>query len=276
MEKNQSGRLTEQHKKSQGVLGIFGEEAQRHDRDVYGNQYGVKALLEKEYPMLKFRYRKEISKKEINEALQKVDKELGQTLYVSNSKIKPDGGIIEVQDDNGCWRVILISEAKHQGKDIENIKKGVLVGKNEDQDLMVAGNAIERSHKNISEIANFMLAEPHFPYILFLEGSNFLTHDIVVERPDGRKVTLTYNNGALNRLDRLTAANYGLPINTILCENRFVLCNGRTIMLQAASIYTQPEGERWNKHEMMDIMLEVARTSLKLIGKDLFKQLTSK
>ena len=63
---------------------------------------------------------------------------------------------------------------------------------------------------------------------------------------------------------------------TILCENRFVLCNGRTIMLQAASIYTQPEGERWNKHEMMDIMLEVARTSLKLIGKDLFKQLTSK
>lgn len=276
MKKNQSGRLTKQHKKSQGVIGIFGEEAQQHDKDVYDNQYGVKALLEEEYPMLKFRYRKEISKKEINDALQKVDKELGQALYVGNSNIKPDGGIIEVQDDNGCWRVVLVSEAKHQGKDIENIRKGVLVGKNSDQDLMVAGNAIERSHKNISEIANYMLAEPHFPYILFLEGSNFLTHDIVVERPDGRKVTLTYNNGALNRLDRLTAANYGLPINTNLCENRFVLCNGRTIMLQAASIYAQPEGEHWDKNEMIAIMLEVARTSLNLIGKDLFKQLTSK
>ena len=276
MKKNQSGRLTEQHKKNQGAIGIFGEEAQKHDKDVSDNQYGVKSLLEKEFPMLKFRYRKEISKKEINAALQKIDKELGQTLYVSNSNIKPDGGIIEVQDDNSCWRVILVSQAKHQGKDIENIRKGILVGKNNDQDLMVAGNAIERSHKNISEIANFMLAEPHFPYVLFLEGSNFLTHDIVVERPDGRKVTLTYNNGALNRLDRLTAANYGLPINTILCENRFVLCNGRTIMLQAASIYAQSEGEHWNKNEMIDIMLEVARTSLKLIGRDLFKQLTSR
>ena len=25
---------------------------------------------------------------------------------------------------NGCWRVVLVSEAKHQGKDIENIKAG--------------------------------------------------------------------------------------------------------------------------------------------------------
>ena len=40
---------------------------------------------------------------------------------------------------------------------------------------MAAGNAIERAYKNISEIANFMLAERYFPYILFLEGSNFLT-----------------------------------------------------------------------------------------------------
>lgn len=275
MEKNQSSRLTEQHEKSQGVVGIFGIEAQQHDKDVFNNQKSVIELLEEEFPKFKFRYRKVVTKKEINEALQKVDKELGQTLFLTKSRIQPDGGIIEVLDDNGCWRVILVSEAKHQGKDIENIRKGKLVGRKRDKDLMPAGNAIERSHKNISEIANFMLAEPHFPYVLFLEGTNFLTHDIIVERPDGRKVTLSYNNGTLNRLDRLTAANYGLPINTNLCENKYVLCNGRTIMLQAASIYTQPDGEHWNKAEMKKIMLEVARTSLNLIGKDLFKQLTS-
>ena len=274
MKKNQSSRLTAQHKKSQGVIGIFGEEAQLHDHNVYDNQYGVKSLLEKEFPKLKFRFRPEISKKEINETLQKIDSALGQTLFVNNSNIKPDGGLIEVLDDNNKWRVVLVSEAKHQGKDIENIKKGILVGKNNDQDLMVAGNAIERSHKNISEIANFMLGEAHFPYVLFLAGSNFLTHDIMIERPDGRKITLTYNNGALNRLDRLTAANYGLPINTNLCQNRFVLCNGRTIMLQATSIYTQPDGENWDKKEMLNIMLDVARTSLNILAKDLFKQLT--
>lgn len=274
MKKNQSKRLTEQHKESHGVIGIFGEEAQQHDHDVYDNQYGVKRLLEKEFPMLTFRFRPEISKREINDALRKIDPSLGQTLYVQNSNIKPDGGLIEVLDDNGKWRVVLVSEAKHQGKDIENIRNGILVGKNNDQDLMVAGNAIERSHKNIAEIANLMLGELHFPYVLFLEGSNFLTHDITIERPDGRKITLTYNNGALNRLDRLTAANYGLPLNTNLCENKFVLCNGRTIMLQATSIYTQPDGERWDQNEMIQIMLDIARKSLNILSKDLFAQLT--
>ena len=276
MKKTQSKRLTEQHKLSQGVIGIFGEEAHQHDSDVSDNSHIAQKLLEKEFPQLTFRYRKDISKAEINLALQKVDKYLGQTLFVKNSRIKPDGGIIEVKDDNGNWRVILVSEAKHQGKDIENIRNGTLVGKNNNQDIMVAGNAIERAYKNISEIANYMLLEPHFPYILFLEGSNFLTHDITIERPDGRKVTLTYNAGNLNRLDRLTAANYGMPINTNLCENRFVSCDGLNIMLQAVSIYAQNDGERWKTDDMVAIMIEVANTSLKMLGKDLFKQLTAK
>ena len=232
------------------------------------------AQLQKEFPKLEFRYRRDLSKYEINEALQKIDKSLGQTLFVPNARIKPDGGIIEVKDDNGNWRVVVVSEAKYQGKDIENIRKGILVGKNNDQVLMAAGNAIERAHKNVCEIANYMLTEPYFPYILFLEGSNFLTQDIKIQRPDGSTYTITYNDGTLNRLDRLTAANYGMPINTNLCENKFVSGNGLTIMLQAASIYTQGDGKHWNNEDMIEIMLDIARTSLRMIGKDLFKQLT--
>lgn len=208
-------------------------------------------------------------------ALQQVDAYLGQTLFVGKSRISPDGGIIEVRDDHGNWRVVLVSEAKHQGKDIENIQAGKLVGKKKDQDIMDAGNAIERVYKNINEIANYMLAERHFPYILFLEGSNFLTQNVTVTRPDGREVTLVYNLGKLNRLDRLTAANYGMPINTNLCENRFVECNGVSIMLQAASIYTRGEGGHWNDEDMISIMLDVSRTSLRMLGTDLFDQLTS-
>lgn len=272
--KNQSKRLTNQHKKSQGVVGIFGEEAKSHDITVGKISQLVIKQLEKDYPQLSFQYRKSIKKEEINEALQKVDKNLGQTLFVSNSSIKPDGGIIEVKDDNGIWRIILVSEAKHQGKDIENIQKGKLVGKNNNQDLMAAGNAIERSHKNISEIANFMLAESHFPYILFLEGSNFLTETISVKRPDGRIVTLNYNSGMLNRLDRLTSANYGMHINTNLCENKFVKHNKKTMMLQATSIYTQGDGEKWDAEKMFEIMIEVSKTSLKALGSDIFNQIT--
>ncbi len=272
--KNQSKRLTSQHKKSQGVVGIFGDEAKLHDFSVGKISHLVIEQLEKDFPQLSFQYKTSIRKEEINEALQKIDKDLGQTLFVSNSSIKPDGGIIEVKDDKGNWRIVLVSEAKHQGKDIENIKKGKLVGKNNDQDLMAAGNAIERSHKNISEIANLMLSESHFPYVLFLEGSNFLTETISIKRPDGRIVNLEYNSGMLNRLDRLTSANYGMPINTNLCENKFVKHTDKAIMLQATSIYTQGNGGKWDAKEIFEIMVEISKTSLKVLGSDIFNQIT--
>lgn len=273
--KNQSKRLTTQHKESQGVIGIFGEEAQLHDLEVSNISHLAIDVLKKEFPQLSFRYRQSISKKEINESLHKIDEELGQTLFVSDSKIKPDGGIIEVKDDNGSWRIILVSEAKHQGKDIENIKQGKLVGKSSNQDLMVAGNAIERAHKNIAEIANFMLSESYFPYVLFLEGSNFLTQDVAVTRPDGRVVNLVHNSGALNRLDRLTAANYGMKINKNVCKNKIIANDDYSIMLQATSIYTQGDGKHWQEKEMLKIMLEISRTSLQMLGRDIFNQLTT-
>lgn len=276
MEKGQSNRLTVQQKEGQGPITIFHKDAQIHDKEVGNTSLFVKKQLEFEFPMLTFRYRKDLYKKEINEALKRVDEYLGQTLFVESASIRPDGGLIEVQDDNGNWRVVLVSEAKHQGKDIENIRAGKLVGKKNNQDLMAAGNAIERAYKNVNEIANFMLSERYFPYILFLEGSNFLTQNVTVIRPDGREVTLVYNDGTLNRLDRLTAANYGMPINTNLCENRFVKCNGASIMLQAASIYTKGGGGHWNDEDMIMIMLEVARTSLKMLGTDLFEQLSKR
>lgn len=272
--KNQSFRLTVQHKESGGVIGIFGSEAQKHDKNVYEVTLDVMKQLEKEFPKLSFRHRNSISKNEINMALRNIDPELGQTLYLKDSSIRPDGGIIEVKDDNNKWRIVLVSEAKHQGKDIENIKKGILVGTQKNQDLMAAGNAIERAHKNIKEIANFMLAESHFPYVMFIEGSNFLTQNIEIVRPDGRIVTLIYDSGILNRLDRLTAANYGMPFNKNLCKNKFVVHEDKNIMLQAASIYTQGDGASWDTNSMFDIMVEVSKTSLQVLGSSLFNSLT--
>ena len=162
MKKGQSDRLTEQQKEGQGPITIFHQDAQVHDEDIGKTSLLAKEKLEDEFPILKFRYRNGLSKEEINEALQKVDKYLGQTLFVEGASIKPDGGIIEVKDDKGNWRVVLVSEAKHQGKDIENIKAGKLVGKQNNQDIMAAGNAIERAYKNVNEIANFMLSECYF------------------------------------------------------------------------------------------------------------------
>ncbi len=154
--------MSKQHKESLGVTNIFTDEAKLHDMGVNSISKLVMQKLEDEFKGLSFRYRVSITKREINSVLQGLDSELGRTLFVQSSKIKPDGGIIEVKDD-GNWRVILITEAKYQGKDIENIQKGILVGKDSNQDLMQARNAIERAYKNIAEMANFMLKELHFP-----------------------------------------------------------------------------------------------------------------
>ncbi len=268
--------MSKQHKESQGVTNIFTDEAKLHDMGVSSIFKLVMQKLEDEFKGLSFRHRASITKREINSVLQGLDSELGRTLFVQNSKIKPDGGIIEVKDDERNWRVILITEAKYQRKDIENIQKGILVGKDSNQDLMQAGNAIERAYKNIAEMANFMLKELHFPYILFLEGSNFLTQTISVKRPDGRVVILEYSSGVLNRLDKLTAANYGMPVNQNLCQNKFVQNKDRVIMLQAISIYTQGDGQKWNLNKMFEVMFEAAKTSLRVLGSSLFNQIVGK
>jgi type II restriction enzyme len=262
MKKKQTDRLSVEKIRGQGPKEIFGENAQKHDMSVSKYSEIVFEELENAFPRLKFRFRKKIDKEEINEKLNSVDSRLGVTIFVEKASIKPDGGIIEVKDAEGKWRIVLVCEAKHQGKDIENISKGIFVGKNKNQELMVAGNAIERSHKNINEIRNIMINEKHFPYILFLQGSNFLTEPQIVERPDGTKVILEYSRG--NRIDRLTAANYSLPINQNSCENIFISVDGQSVMLQAVSIYTKPT--EWTIEEMLPIMMDVSLTSLKIIG----------
>lgn len=272
----QSDRLTRQHSESHGVIGIFGDEAKDHDLEVWKIANRALGDLRKKYPQIQFRIRKSITKKEINQVLNRIDSELGKVLFVDSASIIPDGGLIEVLDDHDRWRVVLVSEAKHQGKDIENIKAGVLVGKNKDQDLMAAGNAIERAYKNISEIGNLMLAESYFPYVIFLEGSNFLTRDLVVKRSDGRKVKLYRNSGTLNRLDRLTSACYGMNINQNHCANKVIKLDRVNVMLHSTSLYTQGDGGKWREDHMLNVMMEIAETSLRMLASDLFKQLVRK
>lgn len=264
MSKGQTGRLTNQHISSGGASGIYGEDAQIHDKAVGRASMNVFEKLKQEYPRYQFRLRTSLGKQEINEKLNSIDKRLGETLFVKSSSIKPDGGIIEVQDKDNKWRVVLVSEAKFQGKDVENIKAGVLVGKKKNQVFMQAGNAIERVYKNINEIRNFMLDEYHFPYAVFLQGSNFATETIQVFKPDGSFVEIRHNSGGMNRIDRVTAANYCMKINNNYCKNIFIAHNNSSIMLQAASIYARCEP--WKEDEMEQIMMDIANTSIGILN----------
>jgi len=260
----QTDRLRAEKIRGQGPKEIFGENAQKHDMSVHNISNIVFDTLKTTFPNLEFRFRRSLEKNEINRKLNEVDARLGVTIFLENASIIPDGGIIEVKDSQDKWRIVLVSEAKHQGKDIENISKGVLVGKNNNQELMAAGNAIERSHKNINEIRNIMIDEKHFPYVLFLQGSNFITEPITVTKPDGSEVVLYPNDGTLNRIDRLTSANYSLPINQNSCENIDISIDGQSVRLQSVSIYAK--ATEWTNEEMFNIMMDVSLTSLRIIG----------
>lgn len=265
--KGQALRLGIQQELGGGPLTIFGAAAQKHDLSIREVTAGVLIKLAEEFPNLEFRLRTSLTKKEINEKLRSFDARLGQALFVESASIRPDGGITEVKDRHGKWRVVLVGESKHQGNDVEKILAGVLQGKDKDQDFMAAGNAIERMHKNVLELRNFMLDEKHFPYVVFLQGSNFATESFDVTRPDGRVVRVIHDSGLLNRIDRLTASSLSREINQNYCENIMVRAGDHEHMFQIASLYCK--AQPWETKEMADRMLDVARTSLKILGADL-------
>lgn len=268
--KGQARRLNREKAASGGQLGIFGQSAQQHDASIGEVAGSVFLALSEKYKSLQFRQRASVSKREIHQVLNSIDKNLGRTLFIDKSSVKPDGGLIEVLDINGAWRIILVGESKHQGNDVEMIVAGQKQGKNKDADLMVAGNAIERIHKNILEFRNLMLREPHFPYIVFLQGSNFSIDTFTVEDPAGRKVTISHTDGSLNRIDRVTASSYGAPINQNYCRNRNITVDGIIVKLQIPSLYFQCAA--WDSGVMYEKMLEVAETSLSAIAGDLRRE----
>jgi type II restriction enzyme len=269
MGKGQATRLSKQHIKSGGATGIWSEEALTHDGDIRDAANKVFEKIRKICPGRKFRQRKTITKSEIHQKLHKIDSRLGNKLFVASASIKPDGRILEVQDNNGNWRVILIGESKHQGNDIANVKAGKRTADLEKKGkyVMPAGNAIERVHKNIQETKNFMLNERHFPYVVFLQGSNFAVETVKVNWPGGPEIEIAPHDSNLNRIDRVTAANYGMPINKNYCENILINTNESIIMLQSTSIYARHN--LWPLKDMCLIMLEIAMTSLKLLDDEI-------
>jgi len=261
--KGQAKRLGQQQTAAGGQVGIFGHEAQMHDTEIGRVSARVLKELERIYPIHKFRLRWSITKHEINEALKKIDKKLGKVLFIKNASVKPDGGIIEVQDKDGQWRIVLVGESKHQGNDIEKIQDGVKQGKNKDADFMAAGNAIERVHKNIQEFRNLMLGERHFPYVVFLQGSNFITKPFKIFSKDGREIEISPDDGSLNRIDRVTASNFCMEINSNYCRNSFVTIGNVQHMLQAPSLYFQSAS--WSGETMFTVMIDIAKTSICLL-----------
>lgn len=82
-------------------------------------------------------------------------------------EIKPDGGVIWLKKDDGTEpdRLVLVSEIKKQGTNVERIAEG--------KGRQAQGNAIERLGKNLIRIKAMMNHEPITPFVCFGWGCDF-------------------------------------------------------------------------------------------------------
>jgi type II restriction enzyme len=267
--KGQSERLSIHKTETGGPLEIFHKLAKEHDASVKQATKNIKTVLENMYPKHEFRIRPTLHKSEINKRLNELDKRLGVELFV-NGYIMPESGLLEIKDKSEKWRLLLIGEAKFQGKDIQHIEHGFRTDtvKQMGKFTMGAGNVVERGFKNIVEVQNYMMAERYFPYVLLCYGSNFLTEELVLDWPGDEKsspqeVKLSPSDGSLNRIDRMSAANYGMGVNQNLCRN-IILENGTK--LQPMSMYVSHSA--FSMKTIMEIFMTITETSIEVLTEE--------
>ena len=208
---NQSAGLSKRHLRDGGGRSINSDTAKKLDKSIKPLTNRVLQVMQNTYPELQFRIIKTIKKSEINAVLNSIHPDLGVELFNKKANVRPDGGILQVQDASGNWRTLLISEVKHQGNDVKSLMEG-------EKPKFYGGNVIERFSKNVAELQNWMRKESYFPYIIFCQGSNLYTESQHIVGKNGFEHTFEPEAG-FNRVDRMTSACFGSKVNTVYCEN---------------------------------------------------------
>ncbi|MCY4625492.1 MAG: hypothetical protein OXC99_10905 [Chloroflexi bacterium] len=144
-----------------------------------------------------------------------------------SSNMRPDGGILSIEDDNGRFYPILIVEVKNQGTNDLRLKEG--------KPIQAKGNAIERLGKNVIGLRTALLAESIFPFVCFGYGYDFREDSSIRDRV----VTI----GMFGQLNQIHIVNEGT-------QGQF----------NRGSFFFREEA--WTFEEMKSIMLEIAQRSI--------------
>ena len=147
--------------------------------------------------------------------------------YFETSAMRPDGGILSLEDVDGSLFPILIVEVKNQGTN--DLRKA------EGKPPQSRGNAIERLGKNVIGFRTAMLNEAIIPFVCFGDGCDFTDSSSILDRV-------------------VTIAMFG-PLNKIHLMN-----TGKDGRFNRGSFFFRPEA--WTPEEMEEIMYQVAERSL--------------
>ena len=145
--------------------------------------------------------------------------------HCDRADMRPDGGILSLQRNNGKTYPILITEVKNQGTNDMRAREG--------KKKQSRGNAIERLGENVIGFRTAMITESIFPFICFGDGCDFEDQSSILDR-----VTTIAMFGRLNQINLHVD---GLP------HARF----------DRGSFFLRPE--LWTPEEMRVPMLKIAK-----------------
>jgi hypothetical protein len=182
--------------------------------------------------------------------------------------VSPDGGICFITGKDGFKHIILVSEAKHQGRHdgytpisdsawLKECAKNPKLDPNlpiEERPKQANGNAIERAFKNSNTFQGLTSIYGYFPYVIFCDGFDFRTKD-EYNLFSHQKFASRYNTDSPIRM-RLVSGNYFMPLNNV-----YVLGAKRGFStVYPASIYARMK--KWEYQEMVDVFLGVMLQSI--------------
>lgn len=142
--------------------------------------------LSDEFPEIRLRHKKQWFLKDIVSDLKSGYPDVDFTYYHDRSSMRPDGGIVMMQSNDGMLCPILISEKKNQGtNDLREL---------EGKPRQAKGNAIERLGKNVIGFRTALSQESIFPFVCFGDGCDFAKESSIIDR-----VVTIAMFGSLNR-----------------------------------------------------------------------------
>jgi len=147
--------------------------------------------------------------------------------HAENRSIKPDGGILTMQANDGERFALLITEVKNQGTNELRAKEG--------KPKQSMGNAIERLGKNLIGLRAALRSETIFPFVCFGDGCDFASGSYILDR-----VTTMAIFGQLNKT--------------------YVHALGPHGIFDRGSFYFRPQP--WTVDEMADILFDVAKRAV--------------
>ncbi len=139
--------------------------------DVIGK---IKGRLEAEFPGIKLMVKKQWFLKDIVCSLRLSYPDVDFIHYHNTTFMRPDGGIMMLQKNDGMLCPILISERKNQGTNDLRALEG--------KPRQAKGNAIERLGKNVIGFRTALLPEAIFPFVCFGDGCDFAEDSTICDR----------------------------------------------------------------------------------------------